>query len=255
MAEITRSIFFSQLLPALPDGRILEACIGLYWTAVLVEVEGQVRCGLAATLREEAHHFEGEPSVACAGRLTGLTTRQLAEYVHSSHPPEISLGVATVNALVPPRPDLWTEKHSKEVLARLGVGRTVVMVGHFPFVSELRSQVGRLLVLEQHPKDEFDLPAELAPEVIPQADVLAITAMTLLNGTFDELMALRRPGVPVVLIGPSTPLTPLLFDLDVVILAGAFVEQPEPVLRVLREGGNFHQIRQAGVRLVTMTKP
>ncbi|GAB4505346.1 MAG: DUF364 domain-containing protein [Anaerolineales bacterium] len=251
--KINRATLFSRLLPALPEGKLLDVHIGLYWTAVLVEVDGASRCGLAATVGDEAHHYTTDPAVSRAGHLTELTARQLAEYVHSQHPPEVSLGLAAVNALIPPRPDLWLDLHSKEILARLGAGRTVVMVGHFPFVPELRAKVGRLLVLEQNPQDELDISADRAPEIIPQADVLAVTAMTLLNRTFDDLIALRRPNVPMVIIGPTTPLTPLLFEMGAVTLAGAVVEQPEPVLRALRQGANFHQLRQMGVRLVSMT--
>jgi uncharacterized protein (DUF4213/DUF364 family) len=248
-----RNTLFSRLLPTLPNGKILDVHMGLYWTAVLAEVDGQTRCGLAATVGDESHHYTTDPAVAHAGHLTELPARELAEYVHSLHPPEVSLGMAAVNALIPPRPDLWTDLHSKEVLARLGAGKTVVMVGHFPYVPELRPKVGKLLVLEQNPQDEFDIPAERAPEIIPQADVLAITAMTLLNRTFDDLIALRRPDAPMVIVGPTTPLTPILFEMGAVILSGAVVEQPEPVLRALQEGANFHQLRQMGVRLVSMT--
>lgn len=253
MAPFTQDALFSRLLPTLPDGRVLAVHMGLYWTAVMVEVEGETRCGLAATMTDDAHHETTEPSVARAGHLTELTAHQLAEYVRSSRPPEVSLGLATVNALIPPRPDLWVDLHAKEVLARLGAGRTVVMIGHFPFVSELRLRVGKLLVLELNPKDAEDIPADRAPEIIPQADVLAITAMTLLNRTFDDLIALRRPDVPMVMIGPSTPLTPLLFEMGAVVLAGAIVERPRAVIQALQEGANFHQLHQKGVRLVTMT--
>jgi uncharacterized protein (DUF4213/DUF364 family) len=245
--------FFARLLPTLPDGRLLDVQIGLYWTSVLVEVDGKSRCGLSATLGDDSHHFTSEPAVARAGRLMELSARELAEYVSSPHPPEVSLGVAAVNALLPRLPHLWMDLHSKDVIARLGAYKTVVMVGHFPYVSELRPKVGRLLVLEQNPQDADDIPAERAPEIIPQGDVLAITAMTLLNRTFDDLIALRRPGVPMVIVGPTTPLSTALLDLGMVILSGAVVEQPEPVLRGVREGANFHQLRQMGVRLVSMT--
>lgn len=247
---MNRETLLARLLPALPEGRILEVLIGLHWTAVLAEVGGIVRCGLSATMSREARN---KPAVPLAGRLTELSARQLADYIHSPHAPEISVGMAAINALLPPRPDLWVELHSKEVLARLGAGKTVVMVGHFPFVPELRSKVGRLLVLELNPKDEHDLPADTAPHVIPQADVLAVTAMTLLNRTFDDLLALRRPGTPMVIVGPSTPLSPLLFEAGAVVLSGAVVEDPAAVLRGLKEGANFHQLRQLGVRLVSMT--
>jgi hypothetical protein len=243
---------FDRLLQTLPNGKILNIYIGLHWTAVLAKVDGETRCGLAATVGDEVHHFNTKPDISCAGKLNDLPVRTLANFVYSPSLPEVSLGLATVNALLPRLPHLWQNLHSKEVLARLGVGKTVVMVGHFPYASELRSRVGRLIVLEQNPQED-DLPASAAPEVIPQADVLAITAMTLLNCTFADLMTLRRPGIPTLIVGPTTPLSPVMFEMGATILSGAIVENPESVLRGLTQGANFHQLRPLGVRLVSMT--
>ena len=249
---ITTQTLFNRLLPTLPEGKIVGIHMGLYWTAVFAEVDGESRCGLAATVGDESHHYTTEPSVAGAGHLTDLSSRELAEFAHSPILPEVSIGLATVNALLPRLPHLWVDLHSKEILARLGAGKNVVMVGHFPYVSELRPKVGNLWVLEQNPQDG-DLPAFAAAEIIPQADVLAITAMTLLNRTFEDLMALRHPGVPTLIIGPTTPLSPVMFEMGATILSGAVVEHPEAVLRGLSQGANFHQLRQMGVRLVSMT--
>ncbi len=58
---------FYRLLPALPNGRILDIHMGLYWTAVLAEVDGETRCGLAATVGDESHHYTTDPAVARAG--------------------------------------------------------------------------------------------------------------------------------------------------------------------------------------------
>jgi uncharacterized protein (DUF4213/DUF364 family) len=242
---------FARLLPALPQGKILHIAVGANWTAVLAEINGSVRCGLSATLDREAQRSTVSAS-SFASRLSERSSRALTELIHSNHPLEVSIGMAAVNALLPPRPDLWIDLHSKDVLARLGRDKTVVMVGHFPFAAELRSQVGRLFVLEQNPHDEEDLPAEAAPHIIPQADILALTAMTLLNHTFDELIALRPPAAPMIIIGPSTPLSPLLFEAGATVLSGAVVEQPQAVLRGIEEGANFRQLRKIGVRLVSM---
>jgi len=248
----TTQTLFDRLLSTLPKGKIINIYMGLYWTAVLAEVDGEIRCGLAATVGDDSHHYTTEPSVSRAGYLTELSSRELAEFVHSSVLPEVSVGLATINALLPRQPHLWVDLHSKEVLARLGAGKNVVMVGHFPYVPELRPKVGNLWVLEQNPQ-EGDLPASAAAEIIPQADVLAITAMTLLNRTFEDLMVLRRPGVPTLIVGPTTPLSPVMFEMGATILSGAVVEHPEAILRGLSQGANFHQLRQMGVRLVSMT--
>jgi uncharacterized protein (DUF4213/DUF364 family) len=46
-----------------------------------------------------------------------------------------------------------------------------------------------------------------------------------------------------------------MFELGVDILAGSTVTNIEAVLRVVGEGGNFRQVKKAGVRLVTMNRP
>jgi uncharacterized protein (DUF4213/DUF364 family) len=111
--------------------------------------------------------------------------------------------------------------------------------------------VGTLQVLEQQPQGK-DLPAEAASKVIPRADVVAITGTTLINHTFEELMALCRPEALVLVLGPSTPLSPILFDYGVHLLSGSVVEDVEAVLRAVSQGANFRQVHQHGVRLVTM---
>ncbi len=55
------------------------------------------------------------------------------------------------------------------------------------------------------------------------------------------------------MIGPTTPLSPVMFEMGATILSGSVVENPQAVLRGLSQGANFHQLRQMGVRLVSMT--
>ncbi len=96
-------------------------------------------------------------------------------------------------------------------------------------------------VLELNPGPS-DLPAERAPEIIPQADVVAITGMTLINGTFEALAALPRPGAYVVVLGPSTPLSPLLFEYGVDAISGAVITDISAALAAVSQGANFRQI-------------
>ena len=58
------------------------------------------------------------------------------------------------------------ETNAVEVLIEHGRGKNVALVGHFPFIPKLRSSVGQLWVIEQHPA-EGDHPAEAAAELIP----------------------------------------------------------------------------------------
>lgn len=243
-----------ELLKTLLDGRVLTVQVGLYWTAVVVNVDGKVRCGLSATLGDDSHHYTNVPSIAEAGRLTDLPARELAGLARSSRFPETSIGMAAMNALLPPLSGGWKELHGEEVIARFGAGRKVALIGHFPFVDHLRPRVGCLWVLEQKPR-AGDLPASLEPEFIPQADVLAITAATLVNHTFEQVMELRRPDALVLLLGATTPLSPLLFKYGVSIISGSRVEDVDSVVRAVAQGANFHQLRRMGVRLVSLAAP
>ena len=244
-----------EILVTLPEGAIREVRVGAFWTAVVAEVQRQRRCGLASTLTgDNDHHHTGVDDVTDAGRLTNYTGRQLATLAHSSSPLEVSVGMATVNALLVPRPEHCVELNAEEVILSEGAGRCVAVVGHFPFLPRCRAVAGKLWVLEKRPQGD-DLPAEAAREVLPQADIVAMSATTLMNRTFEELIALCRPDALVLVLGPSTPLSPVLFDYGVHILSGSVVEDVDAVLRAVSEGANFRQVRRYGVRLVTMRKP
>jgi len=240
-----------ELLVTLPERPVLDVRVGAFWTAVVTEAEGRRRCGLASTPRSDEHHYGGGPAVPDAGRLMERSARDLAELARSESLMEAAIGVAAINALLPPSPELWVDVNAEEVIARHGTGKNVALVGHFPFIPRLREAVGTLWVLELQP-GPGDLPSEAAPDIIPQADVVAITGTTLINRTLEGLLALCRPEALVLVLGPSTPLSPVLFDHGVHILSGALVEDSEAVLRAVSQGANFRQVHRQGVRLVTI---
>jgi uncharacterized protein (DUF4213/DUF364 family) len=241
-----------ELLDVVPVGNVEQVAIGLHWTAVIMDVGGERRCGLASTLMGSQPH--GEVDVPQAGHLETMGGLELATLATTNNLTLRSIGMAAINALLPPLPDRWQELNAEHVIASAGENKKVVLVGHFPFITRLQPQVGQLFVLEQNP-GLGEYPASAAAELVPEADVLAITSMTLLNNTLDGLLALRRPGAQAMLLGPSTPLHPLLFDYGLDILSGSAVTASEPVLHLIQQGAVFRQVRQGGVRLVTMVRP
>lgn len=238
------------LLNTLPDGKVLDVRVGLHWTAVVADVGGLRQCGLASTLSAHEGH-DHEPAVPQAGQLTRTSGRALAEMALSTQPTQASIGMAAINALLPRLSSQWKDDNAETVLARVGADKQVALVGHFPFVPRLREQVRELWVLEQNPQPG-DLSAEMASEVIPQANVVAITGMTLTNRTLDGLLSLCPVGAFVMLLGPSVPLSPLLFQFGIRWISGAVVTEIDAVLNTLSQGGTFRQIHRAGVRLVNM---
>ena len=239
-----------DLTAALPDGQPREVCIGLHWTAVVMQVENQKRCGLAATLQGE--HDHKQPDVPLAGSLDSLDSARLADLSRSDSPTLVSVGMAAINALLPRQPDRWVEQNAEHLIAEHGAGKPVALVGHFPFVGRLRDRVGELNVLELNP-GPGDLPVSEARRVVPEARVVALTGMSLLNRTLEGLLSLCAPDALVILLGPSVPLHDCLFDRGVDVLCGSVVTEIDKVLSAVRQGANFRQVHRAGVRLVTMT--
>jgi hypothetical protein len=112
--------------------------------------------------------------------------------------------------------------------------------------------VGSLAVLEEHPRPG-DLHASAAPEVLPGAEVVVITGMAFVNRSLADLLRLCSTYAQVVVAGPSTPLSPALFEHGVHRLCGAIVRDEAAVLRAVAAGEGFHGVHQAGVELVTLS--
>jgi uncharacterized protein (DUF4213/DUF364 family) len=75
----------------------------------------------------------------------------------------------------------------------------------------------------------------------------------LINHTLDGLLAFCRPDATVMVLGPSTPLSPVLFDHGATILSGARVVDLEAVTRGVSQAASFKQME--GTRLLTIVRP
>jgi uncharacterized protein (DUF4213/DUF364 family) len=234
-----------------PVGQIL---VGAFWTAVVLSTDPP-RCGLASTVRSATHPVcppdSAGPPVARAGQLLEYSGRELAGLLRSHSTLEASIGMAALNALLRVDADACTAINAREVILERGAGRRVAVVGHFPFVRQVRQAAAECWVLELHPRPG-DLSADRATEVLPQADVIALTGTSLVNHTFDELIGLCRPDAFVVLLGASAPLAPVLFDHGVDALSGTRVVDVPAALQALGQGATFRQI--PGKRLLTMMR-
>jgi len=183
--------------------------------------------------------------------LLECSALELAQYAKSESLLEASIGLAAINALLEVDETRCVELDAEEVILKHGAGKNVAIVGHFPFIPRVREVAKKLWVLEKRPVGG-DLPAEVAAEVLPQADVAAITGTSLINHTFEGLVKLCRPDALVIVLGPTAPLSPVLFDYGVDVVSGSKVVDVETVLRCIGQGATFKQVK--GVRLLTMTK-
>jgi uncharacterized protein (DUF4213/DUF364 family) len=242
---------YDALIEAIPSDARVEDCVcGLHWFGV----RGGGGVGLAMS------PGEGVPNLPDAGRYTGMALRDMAARIKSWNFAEAALGLAAINAALNGSAAV-EQAHGKPVSALPSAncfhylreefrGRKVTVVGHFRDLEPLKD-ICSLTILERKPQ-AGDLPDPACEFVLPGQEVVVITAVTLINKTLPRLLQLAQ-GAKIVLTGPSTPLTPLLYDFGIAMLAGLVVQDEARILRIIGQGGQ-HQVFESGARMVTLSR-
>jgi len=231
-----------------PATDLINLRVGSFW----VVVQTSLGAGMASVLRSE-DHLHGSQPIGSAGELHKRTPLELTGLLRSDSPPESAIGLAAANALLSPTAEDLRDEKAVAILRERGRGRKVAMIGHFPFADALREDCEQLWIFERGlNRQQHDLGEEAMEQLLPQADVVAVTATTLLNQTLPAVLAGVRPDAFVMLLGPSTPLTPALFRFGFDVLCGTVVDDPEAVLRAVEQGAVTSQI--TGVRRVCLWK-
>ncbi|TVM17391.1 hypothetical protein DPQ33_09450 [Oceanidesulfovibrio indonesiensis] len=207
------------------------------------------RLGLASRLHgasDNTELFDGAATTGSPPSLANLAA-SLPEHASLTQPSlGPSLALAAVNALLPV-PKTAAPLKGQDLLLEHGAGKDAVVVGHFPFVEKIAGEFRSFHVLELRPKPG-DLPAEAAEEVLPGAGVVALTGTTLLNGTLSGILALC-PDAFVLLLGPSTPFAPSLFEAGVDAIAGNAIADAEAVIAGVAAGLPYRKLK--GVESLT----
>jgi len=206
--------------------------------------------GLASTPRDHRYPQDAAP-VKGAGTLLEKAALGIAQMAYSSSLLEAAIGMAAINSLLEVDEGNCVDLNAGDLVAEKGKGKKVALIGHFPFVPRLRQVVNELWVIEQRPR-EGDLADSEAANLVPQADVIGITGMAFSNHTIEGLLGLCRSEAYVIILGPTTPLSPVLFHHGVDAISGTKVVDPEVVLRGVSQGATFRQLK--GIRLLTILR-
>jgi len=219
-------------------GDAKRVVIGLNW----IFVEGPEGAGLVHT---PARGTESCRSLSESGNYQSRSLAGLATLTASTNIFESALGYAAINAHHN-RFDLTGDAaNGLDILEARGE-RTVV-IGRFP---DLDQKLPGAAVIEHEP-GPGDYPPEAAANLLPAAEFIAITASTVSNETLGPLLELAPRNAFTILMGPSTPLCPALFEFGVDVLSGLIPRDLDATAKHITEGGTVSSLKSLG-RYVTI---
>jgi len=233
------------------DAPIEEVRRGLHWNAVVSKT-----CGLSSSLSQDAFccNLEEEDLPAPKNSFTEMSVMDVAKFSLSDNITRASLGIAAINSLI--KVDLKKEADldGLQLVHDLGKGKNISIVGHFPVLERVREVAKNLWIIEKHPRPG-DIPEEAGKECLPKSDIVVISGTTLINHTLEGILSLCNPKSVRMLLGPSTPMIPMLFDYGIDILSGSRVTDKQTALKYISEGANFVRLKKTGsVRFINMVK-
>ena len=212
---------FFELYDALIDGitcqdTITKTLAGQCWTAVGTAT----RFGMAMTTPVDT-----APRMLDS-EYTGLALKELAQAAKSWNLTEAGFGMAAINAFynTPERLVALNAYEPFDNYCTDGLdlqGKHIGVVGHLNMPRSVYEQAASVRILERNPQPG-DYPDSACDWLIPQCDVVIMTASTLVNKTLPHLLELSKNAYTI-LAGPSCPMCPGLLDFGIDRIAGLVI--------------------------------
>lgn len=228
---------YDELIRGIPDGLIVTQCnAGYNWTTVTSSEGGS---GIAKTIPVLSVPY------SFRGQIAGAPLKQIAELAKSWNFVEAAIGTAAIGAYYnhPSRVYDCGQNHPAATEANPNVfnlyreevtGLKVTVVGHFPALEQKLGSICSLTVLEREPLDN-ELPDSACEYILPEQDYVFITGCTLVNKTMPRLLELSK-NAKIVIVGPSTIISSVMFNFGVYGLSGMVVPDAEKCAAIIREG-------------------
>ncbi|MBN2297346.1 MAG: DUF364 domain-containing protein [Deltaproteobacteria bacterium] len=234
-----------QLLKTVSDTekqlRIDQVVLGLGYIAVELE---DSRVGLSANIADTS--MSGCSVFSRAGSLKGSSVAEILDLGVQDNLLSRAIALAAVNAVS----NTAGLAPGVDVFERMAVqsGEHVAMVGFIAPVAQMLKKAGaEVSVFEKRTLES----AVIRPETemalaFAEADIIILSATTIINNTIYELLTLPNTARDVILMGPSTPMIPDVFiSTPVTYLAGSAVTDGRKALQIVMEGGGTQVLYRA----------
>ncbi len=244
--------------------------IGLFFTGVeLSDGTGGVCFTPIKSIPEAVCCPSSAKVMPASGKLKGRMAGEFLDEMLSGNSLKRTMGIAVMNAL---STVCWQKRLHEAYEITAGIDALagvdfpddayVVVVGALvPVLRALKQRGKPFGILELDPMalkpDEmkYYVPHELAPKKIADADMMIITGTTLINGTLEGLLRMRKPWAKVFVIGPTASMLPdAFFRRGVDVLGGIRVTDAGRVLNVIAEAGSGYHFFGKGAERIVIRK-
>ena len=219
-----------------PAPRLVDLHISLHWLIAQCDRYAMatfIRTGTLSPPCDEPSYLGdqvGRPVPEIAGRFadSGDTLR-------------LGLINACLNGSLPLPPDLF-EASAVDPFAEMVRQAPTCFIGHFPQAELWRNQRHPVSIIELDPRNG-DVPWSHSAPVLREAEIVFITGLTLLNGTFLQVLDRTPRAKYRILLGRTVPFSPLFFDYGIHLIGSTHIADAARAIRYCRHGGT--SVRQA----------
>ena len=227
--------------------------IGVFYTGVVLS---SGHAGMSYTPVQEIPEAvccpRSHAKMPAAGELLNFQITDLMDYALDDNALKAAVGMATLNALsaILLAEDACRYKPSAYGnaldLVEITSEDTVAMVGAFPpFIKRIQEITKNLFVIDKNPKvvgkgDTIKIEsADRLEEIIPQANIIVITGVTLVNHTLGPILKLAERATEIVVVGPTASVYPEpLFKRGVTVLGGVRITDAARMIHLIGEAGS-----------------
>ena len=227
--------------------------IGVFYTGVVLNTG---HAGMSYTPIQEIPEAvccpRSHAKMPAAGKLLNMQIAELMDYALDDNALKAAVGIATINALsailledeaCQYKPSAYGNALD---LVKITGEDTVAMVGAFPpFIKRIQEITKKLFVIEKNPRvaGKGDM-IEIEPEarlrkIIPQANIIVITGVTLVNHTLGPILELAKNASEIIVVGPTASVYPEpLFARGVTVMGGVRIADAAKMIHLIGEAGS-----------------
>ncbi len=230
-----------------------EIRIGVFYTGVVLS---SGHAGMSYTPVQEIPEAvccpRSHAKMPAAGKLLGMQIAELMDYALDDNALKAAVGMAILNALSAILLADDTCKYKPSAygnaldLIDITSEDTVAMVGAFPpFIKRIQEITKNLFVIDKNPKvvgkgDTIKIEsADRLKDIIPRANILVITGVTLVNHTLGPILELAGKANEIVVVGPTASIYPEpLFARGVTVMGGVRITDAAMMIHLIGEAGS-----------------